>query len=44
MHFIAAALRTEAGAELKISTRSKVWAEPATRVEPEAGIAPLVQR
>ena len=44
MHFIAAALRTEVGAELKTSTRSAAIAEPATRVEPEAGITPQAQR
>ena len=40
MHFIAAVLGTKAGAEIKTSTRSAAIAEPATRVEPEAGIAP----
>ena len=39
MHFIAAVIRIEAGAELKTSTRSTSRVEPATRVEPEARIA-----
>ena len=44
MHFIAAALRREAGAELKTSIRSAAIAEPATLIESKAGIAHKAQR